>query len=334
MGKGDLWDDSALIKAFDHAISKYKTMHGMSGATAGEKAITNEEENLPVSEADGSNEFGSYTEHLQNDDNLYLTLETTAKIGETAKVLQIKESSPLELDPSAKFVGSSDNQNGNLPPTNENPAAKSGSLGKHMISSDLKSQNEATLYSNGSEEYSQLLNKYYELEGQRQQILQQLNQYSNWNYQHPISSTSTSEEYQASIPQPYDTVTCYCPYGCQNWVVPCNSLPASCSGGICTDKSCNAILKGSQNGNSMSPEDPDFVKMAMVAAEKALSSLKKEANGGKDNQLGMEIGHCAESTKSATDLDVVLNAWYSAGFYTGKYLSEQSLEKGKHSQGL
>lgn len=28
----------------------------------------------------------------------------------------------------------------------------------------------------------------------------------------------------------------------------------------------------------------------------------------------------AESTSSETDLTAVLNAWYSAGFYTGKYV--------------
>lgn len=213
---------------------------------------------------------------MQNDNNPHAALETTTKIGETAEILQSKENSPLELG-SAKCVGSSNIQDGNVPPTNGISAAKSGSPGKHMISSDVSSQNEVIWDSNGQEEYSKLLNKYYELEGQRQQILQQLNQYSNWNYQHPICSTSTAEEYQASGPQPYDTVTCHCPYGCQNWVVSCNSLSATCSGGTCIDKSCHA--KGSQNGNSMSPGDPDFVKTAMVAAERALS-LTKESNGG------------------------------------------------------
>ncbi|KAK6162189.1 hypothetical protein DH2020_002030 [Rehmannia glutinosa] len=293
-------------------------MHGMSGSTVAEKANMNTEENLPAAEADNrSNRSRSYDEHVQNDDNLYVELETTAKIGENAELLQIKENSPLELDSSTKSLGSSDIQNGNLPPINGDPAAESGSPGKCLISSDAQSQNEAAWYSNAPEEYSQLLNKYYELEGQRQQVLQQLNQYNNWNYQNPISNTPTSDEYQASVPQPYDTVTCYCPYGCQNWVVPINSLPGSYSGGTCIGKICNAISKESQSGNSMSSEDPDFVKTAMVAAERALASLTKEANGVKDKELVMETGNFAESTKSSTDLDVVLKAWYSAGFYTG-----------------
>ncbi|KAL0433784.1 UNVERIFIED_CONTAM: 26S proteasome regulatory subunitB [Sesamum latifolium] len=171
-------------------------------------------------------------------------------VGETANLLQVKENSPVELGSSAKCAGSSNIQNGTHGLINEKHAAKSGSPGDSVISSDVQSHNQATWYSNGPEEYSQLLNKYYELEGQRLQILQQLNQYSTWNYQQPIPSASTSEVYQASDPQLFDTVTCYFPYGCQNW-------------------------------NSMSPQDSDYVKMAMVAAEKALSSLK-EANGVKD----------------------------------------------------
>ncbi|XP_011069701.1 uncharacterized protein LOC105155514 [Sesamum indicum] len=319
MGKEEeLWDDSALIKAFDHAITKYKVMHGMSGSTTEGKSMSHADESLSAAEADnGSNEFGPHAVHVQD-------------VGETANLLQVKENSPLELGSSAKCAGSSNIQNDTHGLINEKHAAKAGSPGDCVISSNVQSHNQATWYSNGPEEYSQLLNKYYELEGQRQQILQQLNQYSNWNYQHPIPNASTSEEYQASDPQHFDTVTCYCPYGCQNWVVPCNSLPASCSGGACNDKSCDAIPEGSQNRNSMSPQDSDYVKTAMVAAEKALSSLK-EANGVKDKPLGMEMGHSAESNKSTTDLDVVLNAWYCAGFYTGKYLSEQSFEKRKHS---
>ncbi|GFP80290.1 hypothetical protein PHJA_000172400 [Phtheirospermum japonicum] len=284
-------------------------MHRMSGSNVGEKANINTEESLPAAEADYES-----NKNLKNADNLHTELETTVKIRETAELSQINRNSP-----SAKcFVGSPDIQNGNLPPTNENSAAKSGSPVKHLISPDLHSQNEAAWYSNAPEDYNQLLNKYYELEDQRQQVLQQLNQYNNWNDQHPIPNTSTSQEYLTSVPQPYDTVTCYCPYGCQNWVVPNNSLPGYCSGDACTSNHCNDIPRESQPGNPVDREDPDFVKTAMLAAERALSSFTKEANGVKDKQLGVEIGHFAESTKSSADLDVVLNAWYSAGFYTGK----------------
>lgn len=214
---------------------------------------------------------------MHNGENLSSRLETTTNIKETAEILQSKEESPLELRSSENRVGLSNIQEQNAPPTNDIPATKSVSLDEHTVSTDLNYQIETTCYSNGPEEYNKLLNKYYEIENQRQHILQQLNQYSNWNYQYPFSSTSTAEEYQTSVPQPYETVACQCPYGCQSWVVPCNSSDAACSGGNHIDTTCHA--KDSQNGNSGSQKDPDFVNTAIAAAEKALA-LTKQVNKG------------------------------------------------------
>ncbi|KAK4389701.1 hypothetical protein Sango_2307100 [Sesamum angolense] len=260
-------------------------MHGMSGSTTEGKSVSNAEESLPAAEADnGSNEFGPHSEHVED-------------VGGTAKLLQVKENSPLELGSSAKCAGSSNIQNGTHGLINEKHAAKSGSPGNSVISSDVQSHNQTTWYSNGPEDYSQLLNKYYELE--------------------VSDSRYSSSSINTAI-------------GIINTLFPVHLLLKS---GTCIDKSCDAIPEGSQNRNSMSPQDSDYVKTAMVAAEKALSSLK-EANGVKEKSVGMEMGHSAESNKSTTDLDVVLNAWYSAGFYTGKYLSEQSLEKKRHSHSL
>ncbi|XP_057799415.1 uncharacterized protein LOC131015158 [Salvia miltiorrhiza] len=323
MGKeGELWDDSALIKAFDHAISKYKMMHGKGG----DKAIINTEENLPGAGADnGSIENGSNTEFVQNDDSHFNGLETATKVVETAEILVSTEDSPSELGSSAQCVDISNIQERHVPPTNDISATTSVSQGEHTVSTDLKYQNDTTCYLDGSEEYSKLLNKYYEVENQRQHILQQLNQYSNWDHQYPFSSTSATQEYQASVPQPYETVACNCPYGCQNWVVPCNSSPAAYSGSKYIHTTC--LAKGSPDANSGLKKDPDFVNTAMAAAEKALS-LTKEANKGT-----FESRQSPES-KSATDLDVVLSAWYTAGFYTGKYVSEQSSEGSKQGQGV
>ncbi|KAL7111172.1 hypothetical protein ACP275_05G071200 [Erythranthe tilingii] len=302
MGKsGDLWDDSALLKAFDGAVSKYKKMHGLSGVTEGEIVDNNTEEKLPTAEADNrsSGLVDNNTEHVKKDDGSYADAETTAKIGETANnlhLLQITENPSLEM---------------------ENHA---------MESHNVQSQNEAAWGSINEKEYNQLLSKYYEIEDQRQKILQQLNQCNNWNYQNPISDTSTSEEYyRASLPQqPYDTVTCYCSYGCQNWVVPCNSLTASCPDAICKD---------ARKPHSVSNEESDIVKTAMDAAKRAVSSITRDASIKADVSANegnsVEItAQSTESSKTETDLAAVLNAWYSAGFYTGKYLSEQqSVEK-------
>ncbi|XP_042057007.1 uncharacterized protein LOC121801559 isoform X2 [Salvia splendens] len=292
MGKeGEIWDDSALIKAFDHAVTKYKAMN----VNSGEKAIINAEENLPGAGADnGSIECGSNSEFVQNDDSLLNGLETKTQVVEPAETLVSTEDSPLELGSSAKCVGFFNIHEYPVPPTNDISATTSVSQCQNTASTDIKHQNEASCYSDGSEEYTKLMNKYYEIENQRQHIFQQLNQYSNWNNQYPFSSTSMTEEYQASVPQPYETVACSCPYGCQNWVVPRNSSPAACSDAL---------------------------------------ALTKEANGGTYKELGVETGQSPES-KSTTDLDVVLRAWYTAGLYTGKYLSEQSSEGSKQGRGI
>ncbi|CAA2994568.1 Hypothetical predicted protein [Olea europaea subsp. europaea] len=339
MGKGDLWDDSALINAFDRAISKYKTMHGMGGrggsgeGAQGGKPITNNGENFEV--VSKSSEVSSSAGHVEAADGNNTALNATAEIGETGKLSPIEEHPSVELVFPEKHIV----QNGNHTSEKENSMMESGSPKKHISSSNVQNlQDEATWYSQSPEEYNQLLNKYYELESQRQNILQQLNQFSNWSYEHPVSSTLTSEYNQGSIAQSsYQTGTCYCPYGCQSSLACCPLLPAHCSDGACVDKSCDTSRIGC-NGNSASQEDQGFVKTAMVAAERALSSLTKETsqkadasvNGGEDKELRPEV-HLTESTESGTDLTVVLNAWYSAGFYTGKYLSEQSL--GKTRQG-
>lgn len=207
-------------------------------------------------------------------------MEATDKIGETANfhLLQIKENPSLVLD-SSNHVDSSNSHTGNVAPVSETSAPELGSSGNQTVSLNAQSQNEATwCCSIVQEDYNQLLNKYYEIEDQRQNILHQLNQFSYLNYQNPVSGTSTSEEYQESLTQPYDTVTCHCSYGCQNWVVPCCSLPASSSGLTCTDRSCGTISKGAPKGNSISHEEPDFVEMALDAAKRALSSLTQEAS--------------------------------------------------------
>lgn len=208
---------------------------------------------------------------MKNDYNRFNGLVTTAEIAKAAEILVSKEDSPFDL-------GSSDIQESNVAPTNVISATTSVSPVENTVSTDLKSQNEATCYLDGSEEYNNLLNKYYEVENQRQQILQQLNRYSNSNYQYPLSSTSVTEECQAFVPQPYESVACNCPYGCQNWVLPCDSSPAACSGGNYTGTTCHD--KGSPNGKSGPIKVPDFVNTVMAAAEKALS-LTKGPNIGK-----------------------------------------------------
>ncbi|GFZ08688.1 hypothetical protein Acr_20g0004960 [Actinidia rufa] len=93
-------------------------------------------------------------------------------------------------------------------------------------------------------------------------------------------------------------------------------LVAPCSyGGTCVGKTCDATSGIGHNGKSPSFEDGDIIKTAMEAAERAISSLKTKTSekGEESNE-----GQLEQSAICETDLTVVFNAWYSAGFHTGK----------------
>ncbi|XP_057467496.1 uncharacterized protein LOC130756890 isoform X1 [Actinidia eriantha] len=301
MGKdGDLWDDSALINAFDHAISKYKMMHGRGphdNTKEEENALGNTEERLSTL-GDGSYEA---KRHAQADDNSNVASNTTTELGET-----------YDLPGSEKdHIVDSFAQECNVD-----------------LSSGQHTQDALQDYSNtqGAGDYTQLLNQYYVLEEQRQKILQQLQQFGSWDYQGSSGqwgTCSASQEYklptnQTSFPA---VVSSCCPYACQCLVAPCSF------GGTCVGKTCDATSGIGHNGKSPSFEDGDIIKTAMEAAERAISSLKtKTSEKGEESHEGQ----LEQRAICETDLTVVFNAWYSAGFHTGKYLAEQSIAKKRH----
>lgn len=292
MGKDDLWDDSALINAFNDAVSKYKIMHS-KGAK-----LSSKEENLTAPD-DRSNELKSNGE---GDDNSKVAPNTTTEMGDASSLPSANENSCFEAVPPENHTGESNEQN------TQDKAIES-------------------ISSQSLEDYNELLYKYYELEDQRQKILQQLNQFGIGGDQ---NAGSTSQEHQAYASQNLNPAesSFYCPYGCQSWVSPCTASPC-CLGGNQDDKPYDASLRCVQENNS-SPQKPNLVNIAMEAAEKALSSLKQASNTASLNSFAKEGNQietnpvAAEKTEGLkTDLTEVLNAWYSAGFYTGKYLSEQ-----------
>ncbi|CAL5359547.1 hypothetical protein CsSME_00049728 [Camellia sinensis var. sinensis] len=305
MGKkeGDLWDDSALLNAFDDAISKYKIMHGRGqndSSKEGEKGMCNTGESLSTLVVGSHNA----ARHAQAGDNNNVAANTTTELGETNDLPQNK----------TNHVVDSFTQEPNV----------DLSYGQHT-------QDTLQHYSNtqGAGDYTQLLNQYYELEEQRQKILQQLQQFGSWDYQGSGSNVQWGTS-SASLEHPVPTsqasypavVSSYCPYGCQCLVAPCSL------GGTCAGKTCDATSGIDHNGKLTSSENGDIIKTALGAAESALSSLKiKTSEKGEERHEGQ----LEKSAISETDLTVVFNAWYSAGFYTGKYLAEQSIAKKRHS---
>ncbi|XP_012075093.1 uncharacterized protein LOC105636431 isoform X2 [Jatropha curcas] len=175
-----------------------------------------------------------------------------------------------------------------------NVASELGVDENHCV--DYSSSSQQQVQAVTESDYNQLLAEYYDVEEKRQRILQQLGSYDYQHSQH-MSSVACS---------------CCCPY------------VSHCSlGGTCPYYS--SAVEGPTKHAPPNLIDVDIVQTAMGAAERAISSintLEKEKEKGKGSEEKV-----AQSTNSETDLSVVLNAWYSAGFYTGKYLTEQSIMK-------
>ena len=200
----------------------------------------------------------------------------------------------------------------------ENHSADSYASEHHISSSNsqhVQDVHNANSNSEGTKDYNSLLNQYYELEEQRQKILQQLYQFGNWNHQDSgygveWGTASASHENQVPVAQgccpaivPWGTTTAShenqvtaaqascpgvascCSFTCPCLLTPCTSLPA-CSIGICESKTCNATSGFGHNGKSSSLGDGELNNMALGAAERALSSLKTNSSGISDVNKG------------------------------------------------
>ncbi|CAK9173445.1 unnamed protein product [Ilex paraguariensis] len=287
-------------------------MHSQGGhdsSVEGGKVIICTEENLSAA-VDESHEA---KRHMEEGDNSNVASNITTEIGDNNNLSPIKDDHCVE-----SFA----------------PEPHMVSLNGQHVQDVLKGYSDTQ----SADNYNQLVYRYYELEEQRQKVLQQLSQFGNWDYQGSgsgvhWSNSSTFQEHQVSAAHAsYPPLVCSCfSYGCQSLVAPCTSLPACTLCRPCVDKTCIAASAVDCNGTSFSLEGGDFVTTATRTAERALSSLKTKASGSSDVNKNEEkeeegeanVGHLAQSTSTETDLATVLNAWYLAGFHTGKYLSEQ-----------
>ncbi|KAK1274175.1 hypothetical protein QJS04_geneDACA012170 [Acorus gramineus] len=230
---------------------------------------------------------------------------------------------------------------------------------------------EAYYGSQGGVEYEQLLSRYYELEGLRQNVLQQLQQSSSYQAMNQCSDFQTqqlptdSASYNASIPScctcsvspcflvPTSAACAQHSSGTQNvnsclactssyngWIPSCSPCLSHCAIAPSFVPSCALGKQGVADNisHSVSPKhnsdavkrsnvaDESVVKTAMMAAERAICSMKLDGS----EIPGTSEGHDKEKQNIdlETDLSSVLSAWYSAGFYTGKYLMGQSGRRG------
>lgn len=311
MGKeGDLWDDSALINAFDAAISKYKKMHGKGykeNPNNGSADVISSCAAAPIS-----------NDATQEDDSTRETCDGGNDSGSLG-MPEVGETESLETAKGYEVANSE--------------VTAEHALGSSSLPLQDQSLNDPT--STDMDDYNKLYYQYYEVEEQRQKILQKLQ--NKWNYSYPSEEPASglqwgtsyaTPEYQSSTTQvPCGTmvVSC-CPCACQCSMASCSSIPCPLAGvsasNLCINPSATKDL-----GKQPADEDVDIVKTALGAAERAISTLKNKSDSDQESKTknGAE-----QSATSGTDLSAVLNAWYTAGLYTGKYLTEQSLGKKQH----
>ncbi|KAE9596917.1 hypothetical protein Lal_00007573 [Lupinus albus] len=314
MGKeGDLWDDSALINAFDHAISTYKKMGGYK-----KKDSSAERERVMDSGTgliDSNVEFPNY---------------------HTTRDVDKKRNIPAIDAPNS-------GENPYVPKLEENHVAQSQVDQPHLDSTssqDIQNVHNSYAYAQVADDYNQLVTKYYDLEEKRLKVLEQLNQYGGLNYQYVTTASgagvpySNSQDYSKSAYQFSDpNVGCTC-CSCYSecLTAPCTSVPGCFLGGSRAGK-----LRDSHSvemdHKMLSPcEDDEIHKLAMGAVEKALSSIRTVSGDSSANEEKENSSFEPEQINgSETDLTAVLNAWYSAGLYTGKYLVEQSIANKRHT---
>ncbi|CAL1376230.1 unnamed protein product [Linum trigynum] len=263
MGKGDeLWDDSALLNAFDDAISKYKKYHGKEGQ-------------------EKSADSGDVLAHSL-----------------TAGILLLLWRKVMEYQGRWMKLGKVHH---NLQSSRTDYALH------HRMKIILQ-------------DYNELLSQYYELEEKKQKVLEQLQQLGGYYYQDPaevsgsasqLANCSTFQDH--SVPaanQTYASVACICTTCCP-YASHCPAV--SCCGGKLGTESAMVTCRG----KSCPLGESDMVKTAMEAAERAMLSMKGKSSDNNGVE-GEEKQGKAHGPTSGTDLCNVLNAWYSAGFFTAK----------------
>ncbi|XP_062219994.1 uncharacterized protein LOC133919576 isoform X1 [Phragmites australis] len=337
MGKGgELWDDSALVDAFDRAVATFKAMHGKNTQAT-------PCENEKPEHASAAAEEEETDEHREKDDNYNKipcgAMETLQEPSEESKT--IEQAPPLqETDPGIEIHASE----------------------FKTLSSDATDA-DRNVSSSQQGEHTELLRRYYELEEQSRNVLQQLQQTNYWNYKEPEYASMYQQQqapaYNGTAPDPH---SCTAQSSCCYWNVPLVSVsccsagqPSGSSDSVPPNGGCSVSLTCDQcpgasttyttGANFMQPpttvstNDDQVTKVAMMTTEGAFNFMRSTISGDpasqrKETETGKESTSMGmwpnfDTTGADSDLAVVLNAWYAAGFYTGRYLMQESVKNSR-----
>ncbi|KAI0489237.1 hypothetical protein KFK09_029079 [Dendrobium nobile] len=332
MVKGtELWDDSVLINAFDAAMKSYKEMHT---EYLNERALDREKD-------DKNNK--------KND---------TVPIEEALRGRQIEpEYNNLDVENTLKESCTSSCNNAAAtsdPYTQENDIGANCSVpgfNPPLISDHPCVNPKFDGYSDRqSLDFNELLKQYNELEHKKEKIVEQLWQANYWNYQTQLPCL-TSQQQQVSVSSVSENVpntSCpWCTYQCPMTSAlsvghGCCPLPILCCSGSqvqqevggthCSTnhEKCSSVTSFPMNTmNHLVQEDGRDVETGPMPVELVKNSVKEDlamAFNLHEEKKNGEVDSSSKdlsSTSLKTDLNTVINAWYWAGYHTGRYLLEQ-----------
>lgn len=181
---------------------------------------------------------------------------------------------------------------------------------------DIQSAYNGNTYGQGVDDYNQLVAQYYELEEKRMKILEQLNQYGGWNHQYAATASSSGVPY--SSPQDYsmpayqvsdpNAVCSCCPCFSQCALAPCTMVPSCSLDESCAGKPRNNYSVEMDHKVLFPCEDGKIHKMAMGAAERALSTIrttiKGDLNVNEGEHVYLNVGRCMNILVAVKLIDV------------------------------
>ncbi|KAE8703424.1 NAD(P)-binding Rossmann-fold superfamily protein isoform 1 [Hibiscus syriacus] len=240
--ESELWDDSALIDAFDNAMSKYKKMHGLKSSQANVSFSVHQSGDAAIKPRDAG-------------ENINAGVITGTETEAANDLEPVEENSSVKLQALEQYIDSTTS----------------------LPMQDNQDGNNGVSHLQGAHDYNQLLGQYYEVEERRQTILQQLQQCDSWGYEYSAEGSSSAAQWRTSCDyQEYpiptsqvsqSTVICSCcRYACQSLVTPCTQYPCCSLAGTSVGK-INAEPNGAITCENLPTViDSDIAKTAIYGS--------------------------------------------------------------------
>jgi len=347
-----LWDDSALLNAFNNAMTKYRDMHKNPSKDIG---LGDDAKTGTETVDDGHNKATRDTSSEERNEE---TLEAT-----------VRDSYSSLPDSGATGQAAESQHNcapGQAAESQHNSAPREAAESRNNCTPGQAHGSESygaydtwpSMQVNHGDEHARLVSNYYDLEKQRQEVLQQLYQFNGWNCQITNEQATSSAQWNgyasfqgiqgASYNPQYCPMLPYC-HTCPYWPTqpplcmgPCSRYaPCASSGaGISNNEPhCQCWYRNTplptELNNTVEPSKPlpaeDNITESILEAVKKATSTAKEEMSRVDNEFRgeMEIDKSGEGSSDA-DVTEMLHAWFSAGFYTARCLSRKASVEKKH----